>query len=155
MAWMVSDGILEFKLACPRNKLSGDFHSKYGIFYDENGDRLCFNGSYNDSMHGLTNDETMSVYPSREPALERYVKNYEERFEKLWANKDSSVRVYDLPSAAKDNILELKIRQAIQKPAKRLQAIGETRKENHLNAFARANFAPRAYQREAIKVGLK
>ena len=49
LAWMVSDGILEFKLACPRNKLSGDFHSKYGIFYDNKGDRLCFNGSYNDN----------------------------------------------------------------------------------------------------------
>lgn len=33
LAWMVADGVLDFKLALPRNKLDqGNFHDKFGIF---------------------------------------------------------------------------------------------------------------------------
>ena len=35
IAWMVADGVLDFKLAVPRAKLDrGDFHDKFGIFTD-------------------------------------------------------------------------------------------------------------------------
>ena len=102
LAWMISDGIISFKLACPRNKLSGDFHSKFGLFYDAYGNKLCFSGSYNDSFHGLTNDETISVYPSWNDSLIEYITSYQNRFEKLWNDEDGNVKVYDLPSAAKE-----------------------------------------------------
>ena len=48
LAWMVADGILAFRLALPRNKLErGDFHDKFGVLTDIGGDRVNFNGSYN------------------------------------------------------------------------------------------------------------
>ena len=53
LAWMVADEILTFKLALPTKKLSGgDFHDKFGIFTDEEGNQLSFNGSYNESVQG-------------------------------------------------------------------------------------------------------
>jgi superfamily II DNA or RNA helicase len=153
LAWMVSDGIIEFKLACPRNKLSGDFHSKFGVFYDAHGHRIGFNGSYNDSLHGLTNDETISVYPAWEPVLEEFVEDYEKRFERLWNNQDGNVRVYDLPEAAKNEILQLR---EYDRPYPETESVSNAieiiRRENHLNRFCfPSNFDPRVYQKEAIK----
>lgn len=51
LAWMVADEILTFKLALPTKKLAGgDFHDKFGILTDEEGNQLSFNGSYNESV---------------------------------------------------------------------------------------------------------
>lgn len=109
LAWMVADGILDFKLALPRNKLDkGDFHDKFGIFRDKEGNRLSFNGSYNDSVQGTRNYESIKAFFSWNPAFESFVRADEDRFENLWANLDPNVQVYDLPSAARDQILELR-----------------------------------------------
>ena len=35
LAWLVADGVIDFRLALPRNKLEhGDFHDKFGVFGD-------------------------------------------------------------------------------------------------------------------------
>jgi superfamily II DNA or RNA helicase len=153
LAWMISDGIIEFKLACPRNELSGEFHSKFGTFTDENGDRLSFSGSYNDSVQGLRNDETISVYCSWDPALQEYVDEYERRFERIWNNDDANVRVYDLPSAAKNQILKLReYDRPYRTPKGVKQRADEIRQDNKANRFHfPENFVPRKYQEEAIR----
>ncbi|MBK8799635.1 MAG: DNA repair helicase, partial [Anaerolineales bacterium] len=68
LAWMIADGVLSFKLALPRGKLDdGDFHDKFGIFTDLAGDQVSFNGSYNDSIQGTRNYESIKVFRSWEP----------------------------------------------------------------------------------------
>jgi hypothetical protein len=58
LAWMVADEIITFKLALPHGKLDqGDFHDKFGIFTDSQGNQVSFNGSYNDSIQGTRNYE--------------------------------------------------------------------------------------------------
>lgn len=153
LAWMIADGIIDFKLACPRNKLSGDFHSKFGLFYDAYGNKLCFSGSYNDSFHGLTNDETISVYPSWNDSLIEYITSYQNRFEKLWNDEDGNVKVYDLPSAAKEKILQLrKYDRPYPTPPSVSKAIEIKRSENKRNRFCFSDdFDPRDYQKDAIK----
>lgn len=47
LGWLITDGILTFKIGIPRNRLSGILHAKQGMFADENGDRIGFLGSYN------------------------------------------------------------------------------------------------------------
>jgi hypothetical protein len=65
LAWLVADGILDFKLALPRNKLEqGEFHDKFGIFTDEVGNQVSFNGSYNDSVQGTRNYESIKIFCS-------------------------------------------------------------------------------------------
>lgn len=39
---MIADDLLEIKLAVPTHELSGDFHDKFGVFYDVEGNRVSF-----------------------------------------------------------------------------------------------------------------
>lgn len=109
LAWMIADGVLTFRLAVPRNKLEfGDFHDKFGIFTDREGNRISFNGSYNDSIHGTRNYESIRVFCSWEPAFAPLTVADTARFERLWNNEDGNVRVFELPEAAREHILRLR-----------------------------------------------
>ena len=50
LAWMIFDGIVELRFAVPKEQLDGDFHDKFGIFSDNEGNELSFSGSINDSI---------------------------------------------------------------------------------------------------------
>jgi DNA phosphorothioation system restriction enzyme len=109
ISWMVADSIIEFKIALPGNKLQqGDFHDKFGIFMDTLGDKISFNGSYNDSIQGTRNYESIKVFCSWNPAYEPLVIADAERFERLWNNEDPNVFVVDLPEASKNQIIQLR-----------------------------------------------
>lgn len=109
LAWMVADEVLTFKLALPRNKLErGDFHDKFGVFTDEENNQISFNGSYNDSIQGTRNYESIKIFCSWEPAFAPLVQADASRFERLWNNLDPNVRVFDLPSAAREQIVQLR-----------------------------------------------
>ncbi|MBW8298273.1 MAG: DEAD/DEAH box helicase family protein [Hydrogenophaga sp.] len=106
LSWMIADGLLEFKLAVPVSDLDGDFHDKFGTFGDGK-DSVAFRGSPNDSAQAFRNYESISVYYSwlDEREAER-VRNEQERFDKLWQNEDSNLRLYDLPRAIRKNLIE-------------------------------------------------
>ena len=110
LAWMVADDILNFKLALPHHQLAGgDFHDKIGIFTDNEGNRLAFNGSPNESMQGFINSESIAVYPSwRGEESAEYVEGIASYFETLWQNENPNIRVFNLPEAAREKILRLR-----------------------------------------------
>ncbi|NUQ07054.1 MAG: DEAD/DEAH box helicase family protein, partial [Anaerolineae bacterium] len=109
LAWMVADEILDFRLALPRNKLQGgEFHDKFGIFTDGDGQRVSFSGSYNESIQGTRNYESLRIFSSWDPAYSPIVHSEHERFERLWNNLDPNVQVYTLPDAARASILKLR-----------------------------------------------
>lgn len=109
LAWMVADEVITFKLALPRNKLDhGDFHDKFGIFTDDEGNQVSFNGSYNDSMQGIRNYESIKIFWSWEPFLAPLVQADTRRFERLWNNSDPNVQTFDLPTAAREQIVRLR-----------------------------------------------
>ena len=109
LAWMVADGILDFRLALPTNKLTGgDFHDKFGIFADPQGNRVSFNGSYNESIQGTRNYESIKIFRGWEPAFAPLVQADLARFERLWNNQDPNVFVFALPDAARAQILQLR-----------------------------------------------
>ena len=62
LAWMVADGLLDFKIAIPARELDGDFHDKFGVFVDSKNDMVAFRGSPNDSERAFRNYESISVY---------------------------------------------------------------------------------------------
>ncbi|UWO77145.1 DEAD/DEAH box helicase family protein [Enterocloster asparagiformis] len=108
LAWMIYDGILEFRFAVPQNQLrEGDFHDKFGIFYGYNGDKISFNGSQNDSKKGFSNYESIKVFRSWDSTLP-YVEYDISRFDKLWTNNDRNVAVYNMPEAVKERIFRLR-----------------------------------------------
>jgi superfamily II DNA or RNA helicase len=112
LAWMVADEILTFKLALPQNKLAGgDFHDKFGIFTDAEGNQVSFSGSPNESIQGFHNYESNKIFKSWEPAFAPLVEHDMQRFERLWQNEDANVRVYSLPEAAREQIIRLRVEE--------------------------------------------
>ncbi len=108
LAWMVADEILDFKLALPANKLDGDFHDKFGIFTDAEGNQISFNGSYNESIKGTRNYESIKIFCSWIPTFTELVQSDMRRFEKLWQNQDQNVQIFDLPEALRQQLVEFR-----------------------------------------------
>jgi superfamily II DNA or RNA helicase len=107
LAWLICDNIIQFKLAVPRRALAGEFHDKFGIFSDDH-DRVSFGGSYNDSIHGLTNYESIKIFRSWDNCEAEYVEDDVIRFKRLWTEEDPNVAVYSIPDATRNRILELR-----------------------------------------------
>ena len=105
-SWMLYDGIIEMRFAIPRSKLSGDFHDKFGIFYNGD-DALSFSGSINDSAHGYQNYESIKVFKTW-AGTQEYVYADKARFERLWFGNDKNLKIYSIPDAIKDKIFKLR-----------------------------------------------
>lgn len=109
-SWMIHDEIIDIKFVIPHNKLeNGVFHTKFGIFYNGE-DAVSFNGSINDSAHGLQNFEDISVFATWKGTKD-YVNASIKRFERIWNKNDANLRVYDIPSAIKDKIFSLRTKE--------------------------------------------
>lgn len=142
VAWMVAEGYLEIKFAVPTDELSGDFHDKFGIFLDENSNRVAFHGSQNDSQTALENYEAYSIdcdWMSERD--EDGVNEHEERFDKLWNGSDENVEVYDLPEGVENEIAEL--RDESNRPFDEPETTGTQSSEEE-------GITLRDYQREAV-----
>lgn len=149
LAWMVADGILDFRLALPRNKLAGgEFHDKFGIFEDVAGNRVSFNGSYNESEQGTRNYESLRIFQSSVPAFLPLVDADDQRFEKLWNNRDPNVEVFTLPDAARAQILKLRTEP---RPYSLPFGFSHEKSSRPLQPTIPEDFAVRDYQEEAIK----
>lgn len=154
LAWMVADGILDFKLALPQNRLDGgDFHDKFGIFTDKNKDRIAFRGSYNDSIQGLRNFESINIFKSWDESLLAYVDGISKRFEMLWHNQDPNVRTFDLPEAAREQILQLRVDSRPYSKPNRLETSSSSRKLIYQESLPKVpqTIELRDYQEKAIE----
>lgn len=106
LAWMIADGLLDFRVALPTAALDGDFHDKFGIFRDAGGDAIAFHGSPNDSAKAFRNYESVSVYYSwLDPREASRVAHEQARFNLVWDNGDANLRVYPLPDAIRRNLI--------------------------------------------------
>jgi len=109
LAWMIADGILEFKFAVPReNWEEGDYHDKIGLCSDETGDMIVFHGSLNDSIKGSYNGEAFSVFKSWEEGQLPYVKKHKQRFLDLWNYGNKQFKIKLIPDAVKDKFIKLR-----------------------------------------------
>lgn len=99
LSWLVATNRLKIKFAIRRK---GMYHEKIGILKDEEGNKIVFQGSANESKMALLPDfnfESISVYPSwKEDVYKDYGLSYETRFERLWNNKSQQTVVVDIPS---------------------------------------------------------
>lgn len=106
-SWMLYDCIIDMKFAIPCKRLEeGDFHDKFGIFYNEE-EALSFSGSINDSKHGFQNYESIKVFKTWSGTRE-YVEADITRFEKIWGCKDKNLKIYTIPNAVKEQIFQLR-----------------------------------------------
>ena len=113
IAWMIADEILEFRIALPTADLDGDFHDKFGIFTDNEGDKIAFHGFPNDSERSFRNYESISAFYSWVDGRESLrVQKEQERFDLVWGNGDINLRVYELPDAIRRNLIEFTTRSS-------------------------------------------
>jgi superfamily II DNA or RNA helicase len=141
MAWMVADELLEFRFAVPMGELIGDFHDKFGVFRDEFGQRVSFLGSYNDTVKGLRNYESIRVFFSWEASAAEAVEEDEQRFARIWLGREHNLRVFQLPEAVREGILALRTDdRPYPKP-----------EPHRLSTVSLPGIFPRTYQEKAIE----
>jgi DNA phosphorothioation system restriction enzyme len=100
LGWLLHDGVLTFKVGIPKNRLSGIMHAKQGIFTDEFGNRVGFQGSYNLTGGAATNWEAFSVFCdwTSNESLERN-NRIAGSFDRMWRGLDPNLALFD-PSSA-------------------------------------------------------
>jgi len=99
LSWLIATKKLEFIAIAPIQRRVGIAHQKFGVFKDENNNKVAFSGSINFSSTALFNNiEAISCYKSWITAgsdAER-VQYYESLFNKVWDGKHESARIVPL-----------------------------------------------------------
>lgn len=118
LAWLAGQGRLEIKVGVPRRpdgrlvpatETNDYFHDKFGIFTDNEGQRVAFIGSNNDSLHGwMGNSESFSVFPEWSPAWGWNGTDLVARFERYWDDQHSPEwTIIPLSAAVRDALLRV------------------------------------------------
>lgn len=119
LAWMVARNILEIRVALRVHRQSGKalaidsradgyVHEKWALFGDGE-DWLYASGSLNESKTALMlNAENLEIHSSWEGAASaRRIANKRKTFERLWNDQHPSLRVYTLPEAVRQRLIEI------------------------------------------------
>ena len=119
LGWMVARGQLEVKVAVVLDDtgrvLSSEevdeealFHQKVGVLTDTEGNSLSFSGSDNETAAGWTRHvEEFKVFRSWVPAEVGFLESDKRKFAKFWENRGIRTRVYDVPRALRDHLLQI------------------------------------------------
>lgn len=133
LGWLIYDGILALRFAIPTKKLAdGNFHDKFGIFYDTEDNCVSFAGSINDSANGFCNYESIKIFKSWE-STKQYIDSDIHRFEKLWNNNDENLWVMDCSEAIRKKLIQLRVKE---RPYKQTQETDLWKHQDEaINAF--------------------
>ena len=113
LAWLAANDRLEIRIVVESNPQTGVpivsdgyFHPKAGIFWDETGEGIAYNGSNNESRTAWVNNyETFKVFTSWEDS--KFFDPEVRRFDQLWANAEPGWRTVGLPQAVRDDLIRL------------------------------------------------
>ncbi|WP_430639480.1 helicase-related protein [Haloferax volcanii] len=109
LARLLREDRLHIKVAVPRQGSWRIFHPKMGVFHDEDGNALSFEGSVNETVGGWKNNyERFKVHRSWVDQQSTYVDGDVDTFERLWKDEHPYVEVYDLPEAIKKELIDWK-----------------------------------------------
>ena len=155
LAWMLQDGVLEIKIAQKSNKKL--FHTKNGIFYDKEDNKVSFIGGVNETLNGWVHnyDKIETNKSWGDPSEQKKVEKSINEFEIQWNGAAKDLNIYTLPEAARQKIIKYR---KPEKPSDELcfnedlenllTKIGNKGKEPHLPDYVK-NLFP--YQSEANK----
>lgn len=102
---MIDERRLNIKIAFMPQGL---YHEKFGIFTDEEGNKVFYSGSNNETLSArISNYESFSTFQSWESEKEkRIIKVYSDHFDKLWKNAQPGLIVMDFPEALKKELFD-------------------------------------------------
>lgn len=103
LAYLIEEGFLDIKVAfTPPQKATGMYHEKVGIVTDENGNKIVFTGSLNETINAFhVNSESIVVFKSWEES-KAYVDDIQRDFEHLWDKQDDDLEILDFPKVLKE-----------------------------------------------------
>ncbi len=92
LSWLIAQDRLSIVAIVPKNNGIGIAHQKFGVFTDNQSDKVAFTGSLNFSESALLyNVETISCYRSWNVENER-VSYYNSLFRKIWTGQNEAVK---------------------------------------------------------------
>ena len=138
---MLSEGKLKIKIAY---QPLGMFHEKFGIFIDEENNKVYFNGSLNETKRAFVhNHESISVIWSwQDDFTSNNIDNEQKYFNSLWNDQEDSVVVIDFPEAVEKELLNC------YKRSETLEAAIDKYISSHITKDKKTLYS---YQEEAIK----
>ena len=120
LAYMLSNKIdgkpqLEIKIAITVSG-SGIYHQKIGILHYNNGERITFSGSINETgMAWYNNKEFFNVFRSwGDDTNNQGIVDNQRIFNNLWNGSDKSVEVFDLPQAVHEQLLKIRPKSDVE-----------------------------------------
>ena len=151
LAHLIEEGTLELKVAfTPPNKNTGMYHEKVGIIKDENGDKIVFTGSLNETINAFYNNyESIVVFTSWEESKE-YAEEMQKDFDLLWSGGDNDLEVIDFPEVVKDKIKICK-KTEVHYDVDEEEKIEDIKEAERGNPQMPQGFILRDYQIEAIE----
>ncbi len=109
LARLLREGRLHIKVAVPRQGSWRIFHPKMGIFHDDAGNAISFEGSVNETVGGWKNNyERFKIHRSWVDQQSAYVDSDVDTFESFWEDDHPYVKVHDLPEAIVEGLIDWK-----------------------------------------------
>lgn len=110
LATLIATGRMEIKVAfTPPNKATGMYHEKIGVLYDEDGERIAFTGSMNETINAFHNNyESIVVFNSLRVEDQQRVCDIDADFDSLWADREPNVTVLEFPKVLKEKLVSYK-----------------------------------------------
>ncbi|KYC51683.1 MAG: ATP-dependent RNA helicase RhlB [Candidatus Methanofastidiosum methylothiophilum] len=124
------------------------FHNKVMIFSDNNGNKIVANGSINESLGALiNNEESLDVFKSWEPSNLPYLKNHLEMFDKYWSNRSKSIKTIKI-----NKLLENKVLLKYKSYRSKEEILEMEEKLNHIIETEKDSLPPlRPFQEKVVK----
>lgn len=83
----------------------GLYHEKFGLFEDEDGEKVCYIGSANETYSGFErNRENIWILQSWQGDYDE-IEDQEDYFDLLWNNRDDEVKVFKVSEAVEKKII--------------------------------------------------
>ncbi len=107
LANLIACGAMDIKVAfTPQDKATGMYHEKIGLIYDENGNKIAFTGSLNETFNAFHNNyESIVVFNSLTSEDAQRVQDIEHDFDSLWAGREKNVTVVEFPKVVRDKLI--------------------------------------------------
>ena len=145
MGYMLTHNKLEIKIAIPKDRL-GMYHDKTGIMHFDDGEKLSFSGSVNETSSAWkANSENFEVFCSWGGERDSIsIRNHQRWFNILWQNEEEEIDIFNLPHAVKEHLLKIEPEsdeEFIQVMGKIKEALGKASKKPKMELYT--------YQKEA------
>ncbi len=141
LSWLIASEVLEVRFSIHKKNRRSIYHDKISIFSDGE-EKVCINGSLNDSMNALSNQETINIFISWDKRDSLRIDELEKYFDNAWNDKVDEYNVYKLPEIL---IEEFKKKQNDYNPY--IKLINKNTKTTN----EKPKYDIREYQEEAIK----